>query len=338
MHVQAIMRCYRSYPAFSRAALIALCLNLGILLGLRIAFRDSRPSLFLMGDSGIGNYRLDPGQRLQDALGRLTPGMRVENWAEPGGTPLDYYLQWQRGALAAGRPRRVVVAMEHPKFLELTSAHRFDEDGVNLRWIPWNRSGRELFRMLSPRERNVAMVQQASVPFYGLADLGRLLWIRYVQWPKERAEMRAAGPGRWLKIEPKCADLGRAWDTLTVPDDSAFAALPRAVDGAFLFRALRESGIETRVLLIPFGNPDMMERTWSPQSIAKRDTVLARMRGWLEAQGVAYIDLNTPEELARFPDPVWDDLQHIKDPAAFAYMAERIAGSWTQPPTLSQEP
>ena len=321
----------RAFPAASRAALIGLGVTLALLLVVRVAYRDSRPALFLLGDSGIGNYRFDPGQRLEDELGRLDPSRRVINWAEPGATPLDYYLQWRRGALAAGKPHTVVVAMEHVRFLDQVCGRRFDEDGVNLRWIPWDRSGRELFRSLNAHERNVALVQQASVPFYAAADVGRLLWIRYLQWPRERARMRAAGPDRRVKIEAKAADLGRGWDTLTVPDDSAFASLDRTRDGAFLLRSLREAGIETRVLLLPFGNPAVLRKTWSPEAIAKLDTMTVRMRHWLEAQGVEYIDMNAPEEAEHFPDAVWDDLAHIKDPAAFAYLAERIHASLLKP-------
>jgi hypothetical protein len=323
---------FTTFPALSRAALIGSGLTLALLIGLRIAYHDARPSLFFLGDSGIGNYRLDPGLRLQDALQRSLPEMRVENWAEPGATPLDYYLQWHRAALAAGKPAMVVVAMEHSKFMNEACPHRFDEDGVNLRWLPWSRNGAELFGRLTAHERNVALVQQASVPFYAAADVGRLAWIRYLQWPSERKRMRNAGPERRKKIEAKAAELGKSWDTIPVPDDSAFAALPRARDGEFLFKSLRDAGIRTRVLLLPYGNPDMLAEQWSPNARARLDSVAALMRRWLDAHGVEYIDLNAPEERAHFPNPVWDDLQHIKDPAAFAYMAERVRATTRTPP------
>jgi hypothetical protein len=96
-------------------------------------------------------------------------------------------------------------------------------------------------------------------------------------------------------------------------------------------RSLREAGIETRVLLLPFGNPALLRKTWSPEGIAKLDTMTQRMRHWLEAQGVEYIDMNAPGEADRFPDAVWDDLAHIKDPGAFAYLAERIHASLSKP-------
>ena len=139
--------------------------------------------------------------------------------------------------------------------------------------------------------------------------------------------MRKAGPDRRVKIEAKALEMGRAWDTIPVPDDARFASLARAKDGEFLLRSLREAGIETRVLLLPFGNPDLIRKLWTPDAVRKLDTMAVRMRHWLDTQGVEYVDLNTPEELGKFPDSVWDDMAHMKDPAAFAYMAERIHAS-----------
>lgn len=321
---------FKNFPAFSRAALIAFSASLILLLALRIGGRDKRPGIFLLGDSCIGNYRLDPGGRMQDFLARLEPDMRVENLAEPGATPLDFFLQWSRGALVSGAPYAVVIAFEPGKFLDVTCPHRLDADGVNLRWIPWNRAGLELYRTLSPREKNVALVQEASLPFFALADAGRALWIRYVQWPWERSHMRTASADRRKRIEAKAAELGRNQEANPVPDEQAFEALPRARDAAFLIRSLREAGIETRVLLLPFGNPGLFQRTCSAKLLAKHDTLDVRMRHWLERKGVAYVDFNAPAERAHFPEPVWDDAMHLKDSAAFAYMALRAHESFAK--------
>jgi hypothetical protein len=48
------------------------------------------------------------------------------------------------------------------------------------------------------------------------------------------------------------------------------------------------------------------------------------MKAWLERRNVAYVDFNSPAELAHFPDSAWDDQVHLKDPKALAYMTERI--------------
>ena len=329
---------FRSFPAAARAIALALSVTLILFAGIRLRYLDSRPALFLIGDSAIGNYRFDPGHRLQDVLGRMDPGTRVENWAEPGATPLDYFLQWHFGALATGKPSTVVVAFEPDKFLPEICHHRLDEDGRNLRWIPWDRSGWELFRMLTPHERNVAVVQQISVLFYGIADWGRSLWIRYIQWPQERGRMRSATPERRKKIEAAAAKLGRGYDSIPIPSAAEFAALPLARDAALLMRSFHRSGVEARAVLLPYGNPDLMEKTWPASTRPKLDSILSLTRSWLDAQGIAYIDLNSAADMARFPDSVWDDLAHFKDPAAFAHMARRIHESLAQPSSNGTHP
>ena len=318
---------FKNFPAASHAASIAISLSLVLLVGMQVCFHDRRPKIFLLGDSAIGNYRLDPGQRLQDFMERRDTGVRVENWAEPGATPLDFFLQYSRGSLVAGSPRSVVIALAPDKFLESTCAHRLDEDGVNLRWIPWDRTGVEFFRRLSPRERSVALVQQVSVPFYAVADVGRSLWIRYVQWPWERSHMRTASIERQRMIEKKSLEWGRAQDTEKIVDDRAFDDLPKARDAEFLVHSLREKGIETKVIILPFGNPNLIRKTCSKRVLASHDTLIARMRDWLEDLGVTYVDFNTAEERGHFPDSDWDDLDHLKAPSAFAYMSDRICKS-----------
>lgn len=323
----------RTFPAATRAVAIGLSLSLTVLIGTHFRFHDPRPKTFLLGDSCIGNYRLEPGQRMQDDLERIEPGMHVENLAEPGATPLDFFLQWSRGSLLAGNPYAAVIAFEPGKFLNEICPHRFDEDGVNLRWLPWNKYGWELFQALSPRERNVAIVQQASLPFYALADVLRSVWIQFVQWPWERSNMRTASVERAKRITAKSIELGRGEETYVVPDERAFAELPHAKEAAFLFRSLRQAGIETRVVLLPFGNPDLIRKTWSRNVVCKHDTILVRMRHWLETMGVAYLDFNAPAELAHFPESVWDDAAHLKDPAAFVYIAQRVHESLVKSPS-----
>lgn len=310
-----------------------------LLVGIRCGFHDKRPTLFLLGDSGIGNYRLDPGQRFQDFLEGMSPGTKVENWAEPGATPLDFLLQYSRGSLVSGKPQSVVVAFSPDKFLDEDGLHRFDEGGQNLRWIPWNATGWKLFTRLSPKERNVAIVQQASVPFYAVADLGKSLWIRYVQWPWERSRMRTATLERRKKIEAKSIECGKARDTLKIVDERGYAQLPLARDAEFLLTSLREQGIETRVILLPIGNPGLIHKTYSAHAQANHDTLTVRMRHWLDGLGQEYVDFNSPEEMAHFPDSAWDDMSHLKSPAAFAYMSRRVHKSLASPTAhIMQQP
>ena len=198
---------------------------------------------------------------------------------------------------------------------------------MNLRWIPWDRAGWDFFWHLTPHERNVALVQQAGLPFFAAADVGRALWIRFVQWPWERARMRAAPSERRQQIEQFAVRNGHALEATTIRDDAGFAAQPRARQAREMFEALRKDNVRTLVLVLPYGNPDLLRRTHSTRALTQRDTLIERMRTWLERQGIAYIDFNTPQELAHFPDAVWDDHCHLKSPVAVAYIAGRIDGA-----------
>ncbi len=332
---------FKNFPAASRAVVAALSLTLLLLAGIRLYFHYDRPAIFLLGDSGIGNYRLEPGQRLQDLMERMIPGTHVENWAEPGAAPLDFFLQLSRGELVAGIPQTVVIAFDPAKFLDDASTCRLDEDGVNLRWIPWNREGLSLFLSLTPRQRNAALAQQASVPFYAVADMGRALWLRYVLWPRDRARMRISDAERRKLIEVKTLEQARGLEAEKLVDERAYAKLPRTRDAEFLLRSLQNKGVETRVLLLPFGNPGLIHKICSASVQAKHDSVDVLMQHWLRSMNVSYIDFNAPAEIIHFPDSTWDDLAHPKSPAAFAYISERLRqllanpGPWPESSHLS---
>jgi hypothetical protein len=261
----------------------------------------------------------------------MDPGTRVYNWAEPGASPLDFYLQYRRGVLLAGRPKKVLIALDPSKFLWLYSIHRLDEGGTNLRWLPFDRGGLALWKRLSSSERNRAAVEAAGLPFYAIADAARGLWLEFVQYPWQRGKMLCASGERRKRIEAKSAEGAEREAQEPMPDDQALAALPLAQDAAFLLSALRSDGVETRVMLMPFGNPDLIRKTCPPVVLAKHDTLALRMHHWLERQGVEFVDFNAPEEMAHFQAQAWDDRDHLKDPAAFAYMAERVHHAWDPP-------
>ena len=319
---------FRAFPAASRAGLIGLCASVCVWAGVRLAHHDARPRVFLLGDSFIGNYRFAPGQRLEDDLGRLQPGYRVDNWAQAGDQPLDFLLQLYRGRLIAGEPRIAIVAFSPDKFLPHGCPSRTDARGTNLRWIPWNRTGWELFLSLNPRQRNLAVAQQAALPFYALADGVRSLWREKVEWERDRKRMRSASSERGRRIFESCRARAHSQDTAVVPTPGRFADLPLARDADLLVRGLRAEGVETRVVLLPWGNPELLARVSTPKAAAGRDSITALMREWLADRNLDVLDLTVPEALAHFPASMWDDAEHPKDPALFEYVSRRISDEW----------
>jgi len=322
---------YRRFPAISWAVLLALGASGLTWLCLWLSYRDARPGIFLVGDSCIGNYRLRPGHRFQDLLEQADPSHRVENWAEPGACPLDFLLQYEKGCQIAGKPQRVVIAMTPDKFLKDGGAHRFDEDGVNLRWIPFGSRGSLIWNSLTLRERNVAVVQKLSTFFYAYLDLGRALWIRYAQWPWERRAMNRGWHCRKQRIRQHTVDLGKQLETIDIGTDAHFDSLPKAKDADLLIRVLRQECVQTLVIVLPYGNPTLIESAYSPLALAKRDSTVVRMRSWLEERHVDYLDFNAPEHRVGFPDPQWDDNAHIKLPGPFQYMTRQVVQHYASP-------
>ncbi len=313
----------------------------------RLAFRDARPKLFLLGDSGIGNYRLAPGQGLHDALQARRTDWAVTNWAEPGATPLDYFLQFGRGQRLAGAPQQVILAISPDLFAEsapapepvhggelsfwpqgpATTPHRLDEDGANLRWLPCDAAGRDFAEHLTRREHTIALVQQASLPLVGYLDALRSAWLAWVQWPYERRALAQAGPERRRAIEQSAATYGRELAGLRLGDDREFATRPRSLQLAATLDAIHRSGVPTLTVVLPFANPELMARVASPAALANRDLLVQRLRQWLADRREPTVDLNTQEDLSHFRDDQWDDRAHLKSPTAMAYIATRIDGT-----------
>ena len=322
----------QAFPAASLAISIAISSSLATLAVIRILNRSSRPRIFLLGDSCIGNYRLHPGRRFEDILQKANPGYRIDNLAEPGAAPLDYLMQSFKGRITRGDADHVILAMTPDKFLE-SGTPRLDEDGANLRWLPWNRFGLEIWGTLSPQEREKCLVQQINFIFFGPVDALRALWIRFVQWPWERYRMWASGIHRHRLIYERTVAIGKDLETTPIGSPSDFSARPRAQDAAEVLSILRQERIRTLVVILPYANPSLVEKAFSPLALAKRDSSIVRMKQWLDQQGATYIDFNQPQCLSQFPDNRWDDHVHLKDSRAYAYMATEI-DHWIAEPSF----
>jgi hypothetical protein len=319
------------FPAASLALGLAVSCSLAAWGIVRLIHRTDRPRVFLLGDSCIGNYRLRPGHRFQDLLQRTNPAFSFDNLAEPGATPLDYAMELFKGDFLLGEPDRVVMALTPDQLLGGDS-HRLSDDGASLRWMPWNRSGLDLWMDLSPRDREVALVQQANLLLFGWVDVLQALWVHHFLWPWDRHHMLSGGLHRRERIYEHAVAVGKGLETVQIGSLPRFMENPRAQDAAKVLEILHRKRIPTLVVILPFANPSLIEKAFSPLALAKRDTSIARTRQWLDLQGAAYIDLNQPQNIAQFPDSRWDDHVHLKDPRAFAYMATMV-DDWIRSPS-----
>lgn len=318
------------FPAALWALGVTLLVSGASYVAFKLLYRAPGPTVFLVGDSGIGNYRITPGARIQDQLTRVLGGeIQSCNWAEPGARTGDFYLQYSFGKMVVGKPRHVVVAFAPDKLLCDGPQARFDDDGRNLRWIPWTRGGLRYWRSLDDRDRGVAVVQQVGAALFSEWDLARIGWIQLVQWPSQRQKMFQAGPERRRKIEERFLAKVESFQAGADLSDSAMEARQIMKDFDLALQALRDDGIEPLVVLLPICNPDLARKLLPERTLAQRDSVDARVNRWLAGRGIDRIDYNTPERLALFPDSAWDDAEHIKDPAAFSIIAADI-GKWVR--------
>jgi hypothetical protein len=321
----------RAFPAAVRAGAIGLAATALTWIGVRIWHHDSRPRIFLLGDSFIGNYRYAPGTRLEDDLARLEPDCRIDNWAQSGAEPLDFLLQMYRGRMLAGKPRTVIIALSADKFLAHERRPRTCARGVNLGWLPWDRVGWRLVRSMPAREQGIALAQKAALCFFGMADAINAVWRERVGWNHDRRRMCQAPGSRHRQILERAKEKLAYLDSMKVPSQQAYGGLPFARDAAFMLHGLREEGIDARVVLLPWGNPEVYARVCTARALVARDSVTERMRAWLRDQNVPVLDLTSPAELAHFPGRAWDDANHPKDASVFEYMSHRIAETWPRP-------
>lgn len=314
---------FRTYPAISRTFAILIALNLVTWACVRIAFYDNRPHVCMLGDSCIRSYQMAPGTRMEDILQGMLPGMQVENWAESGTSPLDFLLQLNKGALLCSSPTYVVVVMAPDKMLGLDSPLRVHNE--DLRWLPLDQTGLQIWNTLSPQERNNAVVEKVGLLLYGFTDLVRSAVINYWKWPHDRAVMRHNSPCRRKEIRTKAQLFGKALDVTAIGSDADFDTLIRTRDTRMLLDVLRHKDIPHLVILHPCGNPTLLSQTFSPRALAKRDTIVLRMRKWLNTRRATYIDFNLPNKLSNFPDSVWDDNAHLKAAPPVYYLSQQTA-------------
>lgn len=314
---------WNAFPALSLALCAAFALSFLCGVVQRLLYSDSRPKIFLLGDSGFCNYRLAKGEKLEDQLSAMLPDHRVLNFAMPGARPIDLALQYTRGKSLAGTPGRVVVLLS-PELL-VAVPNRMDGDGEDLRYLPLDADGLAIFRHISPRERNIAVVQRASQAFLAPTDVAHELWLRWWKWPRKRIELLKSGPKRQIKIAEHCAQRGSIMDATRMPSPTEYDTMQTIRDVGLLMDRIAASGVRPEVVILPFGNPDLIAANWSIAAQGKRDTSIARLRDWLGRHRISYLDFNESEWKDVFPGLEWDDMDHMRSPKSYGMIARRIA-------------
>lgn len=313
---------WNAFPALSMALFATFALS--VLCGVveRLLHWDSRPKLFLLGDSGFCNYRLAKGENLEDQMSAMLPDQQILNFAKPGARPIDLVLQYTRGKSITGTPQRVIILLS-PELL-VAVPNRMDGDGEDLRYIPLDADGLAIFRHISPRERNIAVVQRVSQFFLAPSDATHDLWLRWWKWPRKRIELLKSGPKRQVKIAEHCAQRGSIMDATKMPSPTEYDTLQTMRDVGLLLDRIKASGVQPEVVILPFGNPDLIAANWSIAAQGKRDTCIARLRDWLGTRRISVLDFNGSEWAAAFPGPEWDDMDHMRSPKSYGMIAKRI--------------
>lgn len=289
--------------------------------------------VLLLGDSGIGNYRIAEGERLQDWLDRELGGdWTTRNFAEPGAYSADYYLLFRKAVLLGVKPDLVVISLV-PQKLVRESEHepRFDEDGINLKWLPLSAEGWRFFATLEPRLLRVAIVRKLGLLFFGFYEAIRDGWVEHVQWPSQHRRLLEADQAqRQARVFEQAVTVGKKWsEEVQVGGYAEMASNVAARDFEFLLRVLHDEGIPVLVLLLPQGHTGVVPRAFLPAAIAKYDQAYRHTLRFLRERGVPVLDFNTPERLTSFTPDEWDDLCHLKSSRSFHRMARGIR-EWMQ--------
>ncbi len=326
-----------------KALWLTLLLNSGlsalVFFAAKIAIADSSFDVVLLGDSETANFRLPPGHRLHEAIERDDPGARVWNFARPGSFTGDYYLLLQKALFLGIKPERVVALYSPGKFhyragipgaRVLKPPLRFYYEDANLKWLPLNAEGFAYWRTLAPDDKKEAIIQKPVLLTTGYYEILSEIWERQFVWPYSRRKMEKIGPERAAYRERNARAGSRDWESafMAVRDED-FENFIQARDFELLIANLNERGIPLLVVLFPTGNPELLEKYVSQEAKNNLEYAHLQMVRWLGRRGVTTIDLGGPGEAVHFPPSAWDDLHHLKDPAAIAYVARRIARAVT---------
>jgi lysophospholipase L1-like esterase len=316
--------------ALACALLAALLLTLGTWLYVRSEFVSAKRQLLFVGDSTVANVRLAPGERFEDwANGILGDDWRAQNFAHSGAGVGDFFLQYQKARVLGVEPDLVVLGFQ-PSKLVPRSEHRFMSNGSNLAWLPFDRYGYEMYLSLSSARKNIAITGKLGLLF-GFTDAITAWWYERVTAPDGRSGFLSANAKKHHSRVVANAQLeGKRWtNSVHLGSYAELAAGDSARDLALFARYLREHEQPAVVILLPQANPALIKKTFSPAAQEKLSKAHEITRQFCLDQGLALIDFNEDESFKTFRAPEWDDLFHLKSPAAYQRMTKTLS-AWVR--------
>ena len=313
----------RRWPV-AAAICVALCaaVTLACWAGIRAGVDDEVPVLLYVGDTFTGNYRFDPGERLEDIT--APPGdWQVHNFAWPGARTLDILLQVQKAETLLGRVDRVVLPLFVNKFIVGEPYIRLDKRGDNLKWLHLDSGALPVAETFDDELQRKLLIHKLGL-LVGFYDLLEYLFVQHQQWPGQRQRMRKDPPDRRAKINAKNQRRARIWDERNItPQEVTTSGAARDLN--LLVDYLKRRGIPLLILWLPPGNMDVVKENFSPRAQQNIQAARAIAMEWSAAHGVDHVDL-----FHALPGAYYDDFTHLNDVRGNRIIAE-AAAQWVDP-------
>ncbi len=291
-------------------------------LSVRSTVDSKRPLLLYVGDSFTGNYRLAPGDRLEDRTPVVLPRWQVRNFAWPGARTLDMLLQVHKAQTLLGRVDRVVLPLFVTKFAVAPPYIRLDKRGDNLKWLRADSSSLAVTVTLDDEHEKKLLVHKLGL-LVGFYDLLEQLYVERVQWPAERDAIAGDPAERRARIDAKNAGRARSWNDRNV-DADAIATSPAARDLDLLAKYLEGQGIPLLVVWLPVGNMDIVRARFSETARDNLATVRQAALEWTRSRGIDHVDL-----VDALPGRYYDDFTHLDEVAGIEVVVDAVS-AWVR--------
>jgi hypothetical protein len=310
---------------------LAVSLSLSLLTWLTVALWLATPrhKLLVLGDSYSIGWFVGPGGRLEDWLERdLGESWVVQNFGQSNAHIGDYYLELAKAELVGFRPDAVVLGLSPHKLVpddEQQEKPRFRNHGRNLRWLPWNAEGLELFRSLTRDEQVASVVMKVGLIF-GFYDALDSWFEEHVTARKRVARFRRTDAGcDHSDVHRTARKIAAYWERQSIGTYEQVRGNTETRDLAFLVHAIRRRHIQVVAALLPEGNQALLQGYFSQAAREKLAISYQYTLRVCQELQLPIIDFNTAERRGQFGTEQWGDTFHLKTAAAYGELAKPVA-------------